>query len=480
MVYGAGHSSAERHTKRLMKRVSWLVLVVAVACTGARGTASPAALSSSSPSIATQSPAYPPRPDVASGPLDPATHQALTTLVDSVFTVAFDTDALDAAANSGDARVAWLLADALRFYPSLEARDQLVVAFTRLTRVERPHAETVPFVWAFNLLMAWDLPAWDEYPELKRRLYTQIDDRWDVFFENDVAIDWRVVTWGGVLADDRPFGQNGRCNCIPALDDPVTTDATGGAWYDNDRVVFGVVVNGDALAMPKHQMEIHEMLNLTLGGRELGIPYCTLCGSAQAYVTDNVRGPDRVVLRTSGLLSRSNKVMYDLSTHSVFDTFTGAAVSGPLGDAGVVLEQVSVVPTTWGEWKAVHPDTRILAADGGIGRTYPSDPLRGRDDNGPIFPIGPVDPRLPVQEKVVGVVTPAGTPVAFPVAAARAALRSADEIAFEGLTARMTDGVRVYGADGEELTSHEAFWFAWSQFHPTTLVWTPFSPPERR
>ncbi|MBA2632243.1 MAG: DUF3179 domain-containing protein, partial [Chloroflexi bacterium] len=26
---------------------------------------------------------------------------------------------------------------------------------------------------------------------------------------------------------------------------------------------------------------------------------------------------------------------------------------------------------------------------------------------------------------------------------------------------------------GEELPAHEAFWFAWSQFHPETLVWTP-------
>ena len=463
-----------------MRRVGWVALALAAACTSARGPASPPSPSSPSLPSARERPAHPPPPDVSTGPLDAATERALTALVDSVFTIAFDTDALDDASGSGDARIAWLIADALRFYPSLEARDQLALAFARLTGVERPLPETVPFVWAFNLLMAWDLPSWDGYPELKRRLYTAVDERWDAFFDNDVAIDWRVVTWGGVLADDRPFGQNGLCNCIPALDDPATTDATGGAWYDDDRVVFGVVVNGDALALPKHQMEIHEMLNLTLGGRTLGIPYCTLCGSAQAYVTDNVRGADRVVLRTSGLLSRSNKVMYDLTTKSVFDTFTGEAVSGPLGEAGVVLEQVSVVPTTWGEWRAAHPDTRILAADGGIGRTYPSDPLRGRDDNGPIFPIGAVDPRLPVQEKVVGVITPAGTPVAFPVAAARMALGRVDEIAFEGLTARLTDGVRVYTADGGELTSHEAFWFAWSQFHPTTLVWTPFGLSEPR
>jgi hypothetical protein len=40
--------------------------------------------------------------------------------------------------------------------------------------------------------------------------------------------------------------------------------------------------------------------------------------------------------------------MFEFHTNSVLDTFTGVALSGPLQDAGVVLEQVSVVVTTWG------------------------------------------------------------------------------------------------------------------------------------
>lgn len=119
------------------------------------------------------------------------------------------------------------------------------------------------------------------------------------------------------------------------------------------------------------------------------------------------------MLRTSGLLSRSNKVMYELRTRSVFDTFTGRALSGPLHDARVRLRQTSVTVSSWGAWKRAHPQTRIVARDGGIGRDYPTDPLRGRDDDGPIFPIGPADPRLPVQERVIGVIARDGTAVAF-------------------------------------------------------------------
>jgi hypothetical protein len=219
-------------------------------------------------------------------------------------------------------------------------------------------------------------------------------------------------------------------------------------------------------------MEVHEMVNLTLGGRELGIPYCTLCGSAQAYYTDDVAGIDRIVLRTSGLLQRSNKLMYDLTTGSAIDTFTGEALTGPLAADNVTLEQVSVVASTWGDWKRAHPDTRIIAGDGGIGRTYADDPLGGRDDAGPIFPVGDVDPRLPIQEKVVGVIAPDGTPIAFPVSTTREMLADG-AIEYEGLTVRLEDSIRVYDSNGDEMVSHESFWFAWSQFHEGTLLWSP-------
>jgi hypothetical protein len=219
------------------------------------------------------------------------------------------------------------------------------------------------------------------------------------------------------------------------------------------------------------------MVNMTLGGRSLGIPYCTLCGSAQAYFTDSV--PDGVtppVLRTSGLLSRSNKVMYDLVTNSVFDTFTGKALSGPLQDVGLVLEQATVVVTSWGEWKAAHPQTQVIAEDGGRGIEYPLDPLGGRDDFGPIFPIGDVDPRLPVQLNVVGVIAPDGTPIAFPVDLARATLADGGEVAFGDIEV-LNDGggLRPRLRGGAELPAHQAFWFAWSQFNPDTVIWTPLT-----
>jgi len=424
---------------------------------------------------------FPDPPAAPDGGLDPDVDAALSALTRSVISGDVDAGALDVVASSGDPRLAWLLSDYLRFTRFEPSSEALVSAFEELTGADPradPSFRDSPWLSVTNHLIAWDLPAPPGYRERKGELFVKIETGWMPFFADaDAEIDWRLVSWGGVPIDDRNLGDPDPCprGCIPALDDPKLTPTSEGDWYPDDRTVFGVVVNGKAVAFPKNIMEVHEMVNVTVAGRRLGIPYCTLCGSAQAYFLDSVPGGvAEPVLRTSGLLSRSNKVMYDLRSRSVLDTFTGEALSGPLQDAGVTLKQTSVVASSWREWRRAHPDTRIVARDGGIGRSYPLDPLGGRDDQGPIFPIGDADPRLPVHEQVLGVIAPGGPPVAFPVEDAVAALAEGDRVRLAGVELRRDgDGLRAEAADGAELASHQAFWFAWSQFHPETKLWGP-------
>jgi hypothetical protein len=424
---------------------------------------------------------YPPPRAGPAGELKPEVERALSELMSGAAAGALDRDALAVVARSGDPRLAWLLSDLLRFTLDGGAESTLVSTFTRLTGVDiRRDPAFADSAWKSltNHLIAWDLPAPPDYRRRKAQLFLALEPGWRPFFSDpDAYIDWRLVSWGGVLIDDRPAGDPEPCprGCIPALDDPQLTRAEAGGWYPDERIVFGVVVGGEAVAFPKNIMEVHEMVNIAIGGRRLGIPYCTLCGSAQAYLLDSVPpGVEPPLLRTSGLLSRSNKVMYDLRSRSVLDTFTGRALSGPLQEAGVMLEQVTVVASEWGAWKEAHPDTKIVAEDGGIGRRYPDDPLRGRDDDGPIFPIGDVDPRLPVQAKVVGVIAPDGGAVAFPAEPARAELADGRRVVASGVELVADGGgLRARTRNGKDLAAHEAFWFAWSQFHPDTAVWRP-------
>ena len=423
---------------------------------------------------------FPDPPSYADGPTDPELSAAITNLFNGL-EVSLNLERVAEIGASGDPRAAWLITDLMRFIAPGDTLDLLTGAFEELTGTSLssdPIVRRSQWQSATDHMMAWDIPALDEYQMWKARIFTIIDDRWAPFFDDENAdIDWRILSWGGVLIDDRPLGTETACarGCIPALDDPAVTSAEGGDWYPDDSIVFGVTIDGESRAYPKNMMEVHEMVNDTVGGRRIGMPYCTLCGSAQAYLTDSVpEGSDVPVLRTSGLLSRSNKVMFDLNTFSVLDTFTGAAVSGPLHVDRVTLEQVSVVTSTWREWKEAHPDTTIVARDGGIGRTYPADPLRGRDDDGPIFPIGDVDERLPAQAKVLGLIGSNGAAIAFPVEEALAHLDAGGMISYAGITVvRDGSGLVARSDDGSDPGGHEAFWFAWSQFHPETELWQP-------
>ena len=412
-------------------------------------------------------------PDIPEGPISPELDAALRTVFIDIFEVRRwgdeQSEALNVIVESGDPRAAWVITDMLRFSFQNSFDLDLAVAGARLLDIEL----STHLHWneLTNHLMAWDMPAFPGYIEFKRAIFTGFVPGWDELFVPG-EIDWRLVSWGGVLIDDRPFDTTDvPCNCIPAADNPPVLAAADAAWLDEDDIVFGIEINGEYRAYPRQIMEVREMVNDTLGGRDLAIPYCTLCGAAQAYFTDQMPdGVERPVLRTSGLLIRSNKVMYDIVTMSIFDTFLGHAVTGPLSEIGLQLEQASVVTTTWGEWRAAHPETTVLVERLALGRD--PDFRNTRDANGPIFPVGDVDPRLEVHEDIIGVITASGQPVAFQRTAAMAALLSGAEIVVENVRLELdAGGIRAVDTGGGDLSSHQAFWFAWSQFHPETELW---------
>ncbi|MEM0946673.1 MAG: DUF3179 domain-containing (seleno)protein [Pseudomonadota bacterium] len=416
-----------------------------------------------------------PPADIPSGDLPDGLARAVNTVfVESLETSAWGPDQNTALAEikaSGDPRLAWVITDMMRFTWQRSFDDALADTAASLLGLQLQ----TPDRWheLTDHLIAWDIPAYPEYLATKRAIFTRFVPGWErIFVEGD--IDWRLVSWGGVLIDDRPYGTTDiPCNCIPAADNPRVSSADAAAWLDDDDIVFGIEVNGEYRAYPRQIMEVREMVNDTLGGRDLGIPYCTLCGAAQAFFTDELQpGMVRPILRTSGLLSRSNKVMYDLRTYSVFDTFLGKAVTGPLAEKGVHLNQATVITTDWGTWKTQHPETTVLLEEYALGRDFNF--REGRDANGPIFPVGDVDPRLPVQEDIIGAITASGMPVAFQRSKAMLALRDGAEVRFENVTLQLdAGGIRAVDQDGSDLGSHEAFWFAWSQFHEDTALWQP-------
>ena len=85
---------------------------------------------------------------------------------------------------------------------------------------------------------------------------------------------------------------------------------------------------------------------------------------------ESVVGGRHVRFGTSGLLYRSNKLMFDHETRSLWNTFEGVPVVGPLVGSGLQATHRSVVTTTWGEWRRMHPDTTVLSVETGHERNY--------------------------------------------------------------------------------------------------------------
>ncbi len=212
------------------------------------------------------------------------------------------------------------------------------------------------FEWMWNR----DLELLPYQGDWMARIYRTIDPKFEQYFKNrtqESLIRLDEVRWGGVLQDG-----------IPPLRKPKMILPSQADYLDDDHIVFGVSINGDHRAYPKRILAWHEMFVDEIGGENIAGVYCTLCGTVIAYNT-SYEGRN-YALGTSGFLYRSNKLMYDKATQSLWNTIEGKPVIGPLVKKEIELSSHAVVTTTWGEWKKKHPSTQVLSLDTGHKRNY--------------------------------------------------------------------------------------------------------------
>ena len=235
------------------------------------------------------------------------------------------------------------------------------------------------------------------YAMFKSTLYGQIDPKFAAYFseERPARIRLDEIVWGGVVQDG-----------IPPLRSPKMIAPAEARYLADDNVVFGLAINGDARAYPKRILAWHEMFVDEVGGVPVTGAYCTLCGSMILYKSQANGTVHR--LGTSGFLYRSNKLMYDADTQSLWNTLWGVPVLGPLVDQNVQLARLSVVTTTWGEWRRRHPDTSVLSLDTGYVRDYSEGKAYRQyfETDELMFAVPELDRRLGNKDEVLGVIFP--------------------------------------------------------------------------
>ena len=269
-----------------------------------------------------------------------------------------------------------------------EALDKLVargnldivptlVMFMRLGGEFKPMAEALKKLTGTEINTWRDAMLWQEahpeviphssYRALKLRFLNAIDPTFEQFFDpkytsrKQMKIRIEEITWGGVKVDG-----------IPSLDNPKLIKATKARYLAPSDLVFGVKINGDVRAYPLRIMGWHEMFNDVIGGVPVALAYCTLCGAGILFETKIDQFEKPLVFGSSGFLYRSNKLMFDRATNSLWNQFTGEPVSGKLVDKNIKLKIRPVTITSWEEWKKDNPETKVLSKKTGHKRDYGS------------------------------------------------------------------------------------------------------------
>ncbi len=294
---------------------------------------------------------------------------------------------------------------------------------------------------------------------------------------------------------------------IPSIDDPMFAVVGDASFVADSDIVIGLEIDGQARAYPLSILVWHEIVNDEVGGIPVAVTYCPLCYTMQVF--ERVIDGQAVEFGTTGKLYNSNLLMYDRLTDTYWSQAIGMAVVGQL--SGRVLDTVPFDIISWGDWKAIHPDTLVLTTDTGYSRAYSVDPYDSYyTDRRVIFPIEHRDDRLHPKEVILGFNLD-GVSKAYPQGTVESETLVNDAVgdtpvllvslfpgnarAFERIAGgqvldfvysdgRITDtasgsvwnydGLAVSGAlQGQQLprlSIEPGFWFEWAAFHPQTLL----------
>ncbi len=298
---------------------------------------------------------------------------------------------------------------------------------------------------------------------------------------------------------------------IPSIDNPkfISVQDANRFLQDSDLVI-GLDINDDVRAYPLQILVWHEIVNDEVGGTPVAVTYCPLCFTNQVFK----RTVDGQVVEfgTSGKLYNSNLVMYDRTSQSYWSQALGQAITGEY--TGTKLERIPFDLASWGDWKQLNTDSKVLSRDTGFSRPYGADPYGGYYTSpNVLFPISHRDDRLGVKEIVVGLEND-GIYRAYKLEQIEASKIINDEIGgksfalfsmqpfmvrvydreIDGQTLEFEfnaannnfidkqtnsqwnfDGVAVEGVmKGKQLTRlpfDEGFWFEWVAFHPSTELY---------
>lgn len=301
-----------------------------------------------------------------------------------------------------------------------------------------------------------------------------------------------------------------------AILDPHFVPASEASFLADDDILIGVAHGAVAKAFPAADLAQHGSVNDQMPDAPIEVTWCGVCNTGVVF---RARFKGRLLHFEYDSMAVANEVHKDHETGSRWQQSTGEAISGPL--KGSRLDLYPFVRTTWKEWRRRYPNTVVLKPLPGYDERMSnlSKLIRknsfSADGAAPKAAFG-TDDRLRPHELIAGLTT--GNEVtAYPFSQLRAVHVVNDHVgsvpvlvvhqqssdtttAFEAQAKGRTLHFQAADADASSLTDLEThskwdayglslegplkgahlkplilipeFWFAWSEFHPQTKVFT--------
>ena len=210
-----------------------------------------------------------------------------------------------------------------------------------------------------------------------------------------------------LVARDQIVAGGLRKDALRALVDPPTIlgdDVTGinaklyGKYLVSADRVIGVTVNGESRAYPIQILNVHEIVNDTLGGVPIAVTYNPLCDSAVVF--ERHVGGETLQFGVSGLLYNSNLLMYDRRPNaqgeSLWSQLLCKAIAGPAAESDRRVRVLHASLVSWADWLSGHPQTTVLDLDVKRFKRYQETRSRYNDYLRSSKLMFPVDPPPPV------------------------------------------------------------------------------------
>jgi hypothetical protein len=175
----------------------------------------------------------------------------------------------------------------------------------------------------------------------------------------------------------------------------------------------------------------------------------------------------------SGRLYKSNVLLYDHQTDSLWSQLKEQAISGP--SVGKNLRLLPSSRINWKTWQQLNPSTEVLSDDTGFYRDYSTDPYEGYYRIGTLmFPVGDVRTDMSAKELILGInVDEHAKAYRMGWLRSNPGLHH-DKIGKHAIQIEISpegEVVAVHDDEGHAIPAIYSYWFAWQAFHRETQVY---------